>query len=228
MRDMLRTFVAELIGTFALTFIGGAAIMATRGAEPGAGLLIAAMAHGLILALMVSALMKVSAAFNPAVSFALVLTRNISPITFAIHVAAQLAGAVLAAHALQGNLPPEAVTATRIGGQQVSTLITTGQAIFLEASATFFLVMVVFGTAVDPKGPKVGGFAIGLTVAADILAIGALTGASMNPARSFGPAMVSHIWEGHAIYWIGPMLGAAIAGLLYQFLFMRSDDAATA
>ncbi|MBI3789537.1 MAG: aquaporin [Gemmatimonadetes bacterium] len=225
MRDTIRTFVAEFIGTFALTFVGGAAIMATRGAEAGSGLLIAAMAHGLILGLMITALMKVSAAFNPAVSFALVLTRTISPVTFAVHLVAQLAGAVVAAMLLQGNMPPEAVTATRIGGQQISTLITGPQAVFLEATATFLLVMSVFGTAVDPKGPKVGGFAIGLTVAADILAIGGLTGASMNPARTFGPAFVSGIWEGHAIYWIGPLVGAAVAGLLYKFLFLDAETA---
>ena len=228
MRDHLRTFVAELLGTFALTFIGGAAIMSTRGVEAGAGLLIAALAHGLILSLMISAFMRVSAAFNPAVSLALAVTRKISPTTFVVHLGAQLLGAVLAAMALKANLPPEAVTATRIGGQQVSTLVTTNQALFLEGIATFFLVTMVFGTAVDPKGPKVGGFAIGLTVAADILAIGAATGASMNPARTFGPAFVSGIWEGHLIYWIGPMVGGALAGLLYDFLFLRGDDVAAA
>jgi glycerol uptake facilitator-like aquaporin len=119
------------------------------------------------------------------------------------------------------------VSATRIGGQQVSTLITTGQAIFLEAAATFFMVTVIFGTVVDAKGPKVGGFAVGLAIAADILAIGAFTGASMNPARSFGPAFVSGIWEGHAIYWIGPIVGAVLAGLVYQFLFMKDSSPVT-
>ena len=227
MRETLRTFVAELIGTFALTFVGGAAIMSTRGTEAGSGLIIAALAHGLILSLMITAFMRVSAAFNPAVSLALAVTRTISPMTFVVHLAAQLTGAVLAAMALKANMPPEAVAATRIGGQQVSTLITTGQALFLEGTATFFLVTMVFGTAVDPKGPKVGGFGIGLTFAADILAIGGLTGASMNPARSFGPAFVSGIWEGHAIYWIGPMVGGALAALLYQFLFKSGDDVAT-
>lgn len=227
MRDLLRTLVAEFIGVFALTFVGGAAIMATRGVEPGAGLLIAALAHGLIFALMVSAFMKVSAAFNPATSLALLVTGNSRPASFAVQVVGQLAGAVLAAYALQGNMPPEAVSATRIGGQQVSTLITTGQAIFLEAAATFFMVTVIFGTVVDAKGPKVGGFAVGLAIAADILAIGAFTGASMNPARSFGPAFVSGIWEGHAIYWIGPIVGAVLAGLVYQFLFMKDSSPVT-
>ncbi len=89
--------------------------------------------------------------------------------------------------------------------------------------ATFFLVFCVFGTAVDPKAPKVGGFAIGLTLTASILAIGPLTGASLNPARSFGPAVASGIFEGHLIYWIGPIFGGVIAALLYDYLFLPRD-----
>src|SRR5678815_3740664 len=95
-----------------------------------------------------------------------------------------------------------------------SSDISLVQAIVLEAIATFFLVFAVFGTAVDPRAPKVGGFAIGLTVTAGILSIGPLTGGSMNPARSFGPAVVTKIFEGQTAYWVGPIVGAIIAGLL--------------
>jgi glycerol uptake facilitator-like aquaporin len=87
--------------------------------------------------------------------------------------------------------------------------------------ATFFLVWVIFGTAVDPDAPRVGGFAIGLTIAADILAIGPLTGASMNPARSVGPAIASGVFEAQAVYWIGPIVGALVAGILYDRVFLR-------
>lgn len=226
MKDMLRTLVAEFIGTFALTFVGGAAIISAQGADAAAGLVAVALAHGLILALMVSAFMRVSAAFNPAVSLALVATRRISPTTFLVHLVAQLGGGIVAAMALKGSLPAAALAATRIGGQQVSLAITTTQAISLEAIATAFLVLVVFGTAVDPKGPRIGGLAIGLTIAADILAIGPITGGSMNPARSFGPALVSGIFEGHLVYWIGPMIGGLVAGLVYEYLFLRGDEPA--
>jgi glycerol uptake facilitator-like aquaporin len=95
------------------------------------------------------------------------------------------------------------------------------QAFFLEMIATFFLTFVVFGTAVDPNAPKVGGFAIGLTVGADILAIGPLTGASMNPARSLGPAVASGVFEGQVVYWAGPIVGSIVAALLYDQLFLR-------
>ena len=226
MKDMIRTFIAESIGTFALTFIGGAAIVANQGADASAGLVAVALAHGLIMALMVSAFMRVSAAFNPAVSLALVATRTISPITFLVHLVAQLGGAIVAAMALKGSLPAAAIAATRVGGQQVSLAITTSQAISLEAIATAFLVLVVFGTAVDPKGPRIGGLAIGLTIAADFLAIGPITGASMNPARSFGHALVSGIFEGHLVYWIGPMIGGLAAGLVYQLAFLRGSEPA--
>jgi glycerol uptake facilitator-like aquaporin len=80
---------------------------------------------------------------------------------------------------------------------------------------------VVFGTAVDERAPKVGGFAIGLTVTADVLAIGPLTGGSMNPARSFGPAIVSGIFEGQSAYWVGPLVGGILAAVLYDRLFLR-------
>jgi glycerol uptake facilitator-like aquaporin len=93
----------------------------------------------------------------------------------------------------------------------------------LEAIGTFFLVFVVFGTAVDPRAPKVGGFAIGLTLTAAILSIGPLTGASLNPARSFGPAIVSQMFQGQAAYWIGPLLGGIVAALLYDRLFMPRE-----
>jgi aquaporin Z len=220
MRDSIRHFMAEFIGTFALVFIGGGAIMASDLAKNPAGITQIALAHGLILALMVTATMRVSGHLNPAVTIGFLVTRRIEPIMAGVYVLAQILGAVLAAYALKHLFPLEVVTASRLGGQSIALDVSMTQAIVLEAIATFFLVFVVFGTAVDPKAPRVGGFAIGLTVAADILAIGPLTGASMNPARSFGPAVASQIFEGQAVYWIGPILGAIAAALLYDTLFI--------
>ena len=220
MRDSWRHFAAEFIGIFALVFVGGASIMSAQLSGNTNGLLVAAMAHGLILALMVTATMRISGHLNPAVTLGFLVTRRIEPIMAAIYILAQLLGAVLAAYALQAIFPAAVETATRLGGQSVAIDISMGQAIFCEFLATFFLMFVVFGTAVDPQAPKVGGFAIGLTVAACILAIGPLTGGSMNPARSFGPAVVSGVFEAQAIYWIGPILGAVTAALLYDKLFL--------
>src|SRR5205807_3134462 len=102
-------------------------------------------------------------------------------------------------------------------------------ALFAEVVATFLLVMAVWGTAADPRHPNVGGFAIGLTIAADILAVGPITGASMNPQRSFGPTLVatlqpgSHLWSTHWIYWIGPLAGATLAALAYHLILWPRD-----
>jgi aquaporin Z len=221
MRDSWRHFAAEFIGIFALVFVGGASIMAAQMSQNSNGLLVAAIAHGVILALMVTATMRISGHLNPAVTLGFLVTRRIEPMMAMVYIVAQLLGAVLAAYTLKGIFPAEVATAARLGGQSVSIELSSLQAIVCEAIATFFLMFVVFGTAVDPAAPKVGGFAIGLTVTADILAIGPLTGASMNPARSFGPALVSGVFEGHLIYWIGPIIGAIAAALLYDGLFLR-------
>ncbi|MGQ0714267.1 MAG: MIP/aquaporin family protein [Gemmatimonadaceae bacterium] len=221
MRDPIRHFVAELVGSFALVFIGSGAIILSKMPGSNIGLVEVALAHGIILAVMVTATMRISGHFNPAVTIAFLTARRIGPFMAGVYVLAQLLGAMLAAYALKAGMPEMLFEAARGGGQFVSLDITTGQAFMLETIATFFLVFVIFGTAVDPKAPRVGGMAIGLTVAADILAIGPLTGASMNPARSFGPAIASNIWEGHLIYWVGPIVGGVIAAQLYEWVLMR-------
>ena len=228
MKELLRHSVAEFVGTFALVFVGGGAIMMTRDTEPSAALVTVALAHGLILALMVSATPRISGHLNPAVTLGFLATRRISVLMAGVHIVAQLLGAVAAAYALKHAMPAEAVLATNLGGQRVALSITTGQAFALEAIATFFLMFVIFGTAVDPKGPKIGGLAIGLTIAADIMAIGPMTGGSMNPARSFGPALMTGIFEGHLIYWLAPITGAVLAALLYDTLFLRGAPDAPA
>jgi MIP family channel proteins len=220
MRDSWRHFAAEFIGIFALVFVGGASIMAAHQSNNPNGLLIAAIAHGVILALMVTATMRISGHLNPAVTLGFLVTRRIEPVMAVVYIIAQLLGAVVAAYALKGIFPAEVAAATRLGGQSIALDLSAGQAILCEFIATFFLTFVVFGTAVDPQAPKVGGFAIGLTVTADILAIGTLTGASMNPARSFGPAIASGVMEAQSIYWIGPILGSICAALLYDTLFL--------
>lgn len=221
MRDPLRHFLAEFIGTFALVFVGGAAIMHARDSGGSVGLLEIALAHGLILAVMVSATMRISGHFNPAVTISFLATRRIEGMMAGVYIAAQITGAIIAAYVLKATFPEALFSATRGGGQTVALDVSGGQAFLLEAIATFFLGFVIYGTAVDPKSPKIGGLAIGFVVAADILAIGPFTGASMNPARSFGPAVASGTFEGQLIYWLAPIIGAVSAALLYEFLFIR-------
>jgi len=223
MKDAWRHFAAEFIGTFALVFIGGGAIITSPLLTQQAAVVNIALAHGLILAILVSATMRISGHLNPAVTLGFLVTRRIEAMMAAVYWIAQITGAIIAAYTLKALYPPAIVAVTRLGGQAISADVTLVQAIALEAIATFFLVFAVFGTAVDPKGPKVGGFAIGLTVTAGILGIGPLTGGSMNPARSFGPAVVTHVFEGQAAYWIGPLLGGVVAALVYDRLFMQRE-----
>jgi aquaporin TIP len=219
-RDMQAVFAAEFVGTFALVFVGGGAIVAARNAG-GAGLLAVAAAHGLILALMVSATMSISGILNPALTIGLLAVRRITPSMAGTCIVAELLGASVAALALKWLIPPDQFAAVHGTIQEIATGVSLGQALVLEAVATFFLMFMVFGTAVDPEGPKVGGFAIGLTIAADILAIGPLTGGSMNPARSFGPALVSSNFVGQFVYWVGPIAGAIVAAMLYEWMLKR-------
>lgn len=223
MRDSWRHFVAEFIGTFALVFVGGASIMLAKDTGSPAGLLEIALAHGLILAVMVSALMRISGHFNPAVTAGFLVTRRIEPMMAGVYVVAQLIGAILAAYLLKWTFPTALFEATRGGGQSVALQLNGAQAFVLEAVGTFFLVITVFGTAVDPRAPRIGGLAIGLVVAADILALGPLTGGSMNPARSFGPAVASGVFEAQSIYWLAPITGGILAALLYEYLFLRRE-----
>ena len=227
MKDSWRHFAAEFIGIFALVFVGGGTIMSAtlNGINP---LLLAAIAHGLIMSLMVTATMRISGHLNPAITIGFLVTKRIEPMMAMVYIIAQLLGAMVAAYALKSVFPENVAVATHLGGQSLAQGVNIGQGIFCEAIATFFLMFVVFGTAVDPAAPKVGGFAIGLTVTAGFLAIATLTGGSMNPARSFGPAVVSGYWMGHAVYWIGPVAGAVSAALIYDGLFLRRghDNAA--
>jgi MIP family channel proteins len=221
MRDAWRHFASEFIGTFGFVFVGSAAIIHARVTGSPTGLIEIALAHGLMMAVMVSALMRVSGHFNPAVTLGVLAARRIEPMMAALYVVAQLLGAIAAGYALKLSVSDATFVATRGGGLNISLDVTGGQAFLMESIASFFLVFVVFGTAIDLRAPKIGGLGVGFVIAADILAIGSLTGASMNPARSFGPAVASGIYEAQLLYFTAPIVGGVIAGVLYEFLFMR-------
>lgn len=223
MRDSWRHFVAEFIGMFGFVFVGGAAIMLAKDTASPSGLLEIAFAHGLMMAVMVSALMRISGHINPAVTIGFLVTRRIEPMMAAVYIIAQVMGSIVASYFLKWTFPFTLFEATHGAGQSLALQVSGGQGFALEAVATFFLVLVVFGTAVDPKAPRIGGLAIGFVIAADILAIGPLTGGSMNPARSFGPAVASGYFEAQLIYWAAPIVGGIVAAVLYDYLFIRRD-----
>lgn len=213
--------LAELIGTFTLVFIGAGSIC--MGAyDDTLSTLGVAVAHGLALAVMISALGAVSGGhLNPAVTFGFLVTGRISAVMAALYALSQLLGGILGGYLLK-LIFADAEQTFNFGTPMINVDqgVTAGTAILVEAILTFFLVVVVFGTAVDARHPSVGGFGIGLTVAAGILMGGSLTGAAMNPARAFGPALASGMWEMHYVYWIGPLVGGALGGLVYHHLLM--------
>lgn len=220
MRDWAPALVAEAVGTFLFFFIGaGAALVATG--DSSAVLLVVALAHGVALAVLVSSLGTVSGGhFNPAVTLGVLLAGKIDAARGLAYWVAQLVGAAVAGYALAYFIGDVGRAVPALGA---GTDVAMGIAI--EAILTAVLMLAVIGTAVDPRGPKIGGLAIGLAVAADILVGGPLTGAAMNPARWFGPALAAGAFDNWYVWWIGPLLGAAVAALLYRYLFAAPDQA---
>ncbi len=237
----LSKLVAEALGTFALCFIGGGAIcLATlKGFAPGVDLLAIAMAHGLVLSIAVTATMNISGGhLNPAVTITMLLTKRIDPGLALQYIVSQLAGGAVAGILLLiifggmtvgvGELGTDVCKAAALGTPKYEESVGFARAILIEACLTFLLLFAIFGTAVDPRAPKIGGFGIGLAVGVDILVGGPLTGASMNPARTFGTGIVASIsgnmdqfWSQHLVYWIGPVLGAILAGVVYDKFIME-------
>jgi MIP family channel proteins len=216
MNKKLRPIVAELVGTFGFVFIGAGSIITDVYTRGSIGLIGVAIAHGLMLSIMVSAFMSVSGGqLNPAVSVGLWFAKKQDGETAISLILAQLVGASIAGFLLKSLYSPEVWQPVHLGTPALAVGINPLTGIAIETVLTFLLMTAVFGTAVDSKAPKIGGFGIGLTVAADILVGGPLTGASMNPARSFGPALAAGFWEYHWVYWIGPVLGACLASWIY-------------
>ena len=222
-----KALTAEAIGTFTLIFIGILAITGGSIANAPSGITNLAsigLAHGLAIAVMVAALGSISGGhFNPAVTFGFLVTGRMPIARAALYWVAQLVGASAAAFLIVA-LFGKAVVAN--GTPDLAASVNIGAGIAVEAVTTFFLVLVVFGTAVDERAPRnVYPLAIGLTVTLDILATGPLTGAAMNPARWFGPALASGHWNHALVYWVGPLIGGGLAGILQQtFLLERSPS----
>lgn len=217
-----RPFLAEAIATFALVFIGAGAVVANALTNGSLGLLGIAFAHGLVLMSMIYATGHISGAhINPAVTIAMLATKNISARKAIGYIIAQLLGAAFAGIMLLAIFPA-AVSTVHLGATTLAAGIGPLKGVLIEAVLTFFLVFTIFGAAVDRKSQTgLYGLAIGLVLAFDILVGGNFTGAAMNPARSFGPAFASAYWQNHLIYWAGPVIGALVAGLAYKFLLLE-------
>lgn len=222
----LRPLIAELVGTALFVFVGAGSVVMNAALPNAVGPLGVALAHGVGLAILVTATMGISGGhLNPAVTAGLLVARKVDGRTAATYLGAQLFGAFLGATLVRLLLPPAAVSATSAGLPALGDSVTFWQGVWIEAVLTFLLVSAVFGTAVSSEAPKVGGFGIGLAVFVSALVAGPLTGAALNPARAFGPAVVAWEPHGQAVYWIGPLLGALFAGALWRMVLLPRDPA---
>ncbi|KAF0917356.1 hypothetical protein E2562_017527 [Oryza meyeriana var. granulata] len=218
----LRAVLAELLLTFLFVFSGvGSAMAAAKlggGGDTIMGLTAVAVAHALVVAVMVSAGLHVSGGhINPAVTLGLAAGGHITLFRSALYILAQLLGSWLACLLLAlltaGEATPVHALAPGVGA---------ARGVVMEAVLTFSLLFAVYATVVDQRRAvgALGPLLVGLVVGANILAGGPYSGASMNPARSFGPALAAGDWADQWVYWVGPLIGGPLAGLVYEGLFM--------
>jgi MIP family channel proteins len=218
--SLLRRALAEGIGTFALVFVGCGAIVTDAERHGGLGVVGIGLAFFLVLLAAIASLGHVSGAhFNPGVSLSFFLTRHLPGRDLAAYVAAQVAAAVLAALLLALIWPghPADLGAT-------TPSIAAGRALVIEAVLTAFLMLVIMSVATDTRAAGApAALAIGASVGLAAIAFGPLTGASLNTARSFGPALASGQWHEFWLYVVGPLLGAPIGAFAYQSISQEPD-----
>jgi glycerol uptake facilitator-like aquaporin len=222
--SLLRHAVSELLGSLALVVvIGGATMMAYSN---GGGLIEVATAGGLTIALFTTLFASTGAHFNPVITIATLFTRRTAPVTAGVHLVAQFAGALGGAFLLKVLYPSVVFDGTRGGGTVISVDVPAIQAWGLECLAGFVLMLAWYGAMVDKRAEKLGGLTVGFAVAMNLLMMAPLTGASMNPARSLGPAVATGIYEGLVIYFTAPLVGAVLAALLYEYVVLDRNAAA--
>ena len=223
--DDVRSAAAEFIATLLFVFLGAGTVVVTASLGTGeltaTRLIAIAFAHGLAIALLVSATGAISGGhINPVVTVAALVTGKIGVPRALVYIFAQLGGAIVGALLIMAVVPNDG---GNLGAHSLASDVTVGAGLLTEIILTFALVFVVFATAIDPRGKAaIAPVAIGLMVLVGHLFAVPLTGASMNPARSFGPALVGNDWADHWIYWVGPGSGAVLAAITYQFVYLRN------
>ncbi|MBI4234504.1 MAG: MIP family channel protein [Chloroflexi bacterium] len=226
-QDDLRAGLAEFLATLLFVFLGAGTVVVTgmlgTGDMTAARLLAIAIGHGLAIALLVAATAKISGGhINPAVTVAALVTGKIGVARGILYIIAQLVGAIVGALLLRFIVPGDGGA---LGAHALGQGVGAGAGLAAEIILTFLLVWVVFATAIDPKGfGSLAPLAIGFAVLVDHLVGVPLTGASMNPARSFGPALVAGQWSNHWIYWVGPLVGGILAAVVYHWVYLRRQE----
>ena len=225
-RKLGAALLAEGIGTFLFFTIGAGSIIVATDAVRGSGLVTIALAHGLVLAVLVSAFGAISGGhFNPAVTAAVLVAGKTQGVRTVLYFIVQSIGAIGTGLFLVAIFPEATRVASGLGTPALADSVDPLSGVLVEFVATLVLLFAVLGTAVDPRGPKIGGLAIGLAIAADIMFAGPLTGASMNPARWLGPALVSGNLANAWVYLVGPFAASIVAGLLWRYVFAERSEA---
>ncbi|RZC75151.1 hypothetical protein C5167_050633 [Papaver somniferum] len=225
--DSMRATIAEFFSTFIFVFAGEGSVLALGKmygdtTTEASGLIAVALAHGLALFVAVAIALNVSGGHvNPAVTFGSLVGGRISLLRSILYWVAQILGAIVASLLLR---------LTTVGMRPVGFTVASGvgelHGLLFEIIMTFGLMYTVYATAIDPKRGSLGTIAplaIGFIVGANILAGAPFAGASMNPARAFGPALVGWRWRHHWIYWLGPFIGAGLAGLIYEYVIIPAE-----
>ena len=219
----LKAALAEFLATFIFVFIGVGAVGASLDivGQPQTLLYVAA-AHGVGIGLGYVAVARISGGhMNPAITISAVLTGRMGVTKAAMYIVAQVLGSAAAA----GVLKSIAFDNDNLGVHRLGGRVTGGEGLMVEVIITFILVFIVFAVAMDKRAnPLVAPFAIGLAIMAGHLVALPLTGASMNPARSFGPALAYGAWSDHWVYWVGPIVGGVIAAVAYTTFFGEKAD----
>ena len=226
MEDTSRAALAEFIATFAYVFVGAGAVIANQNGH--LDLTGVALAHGLVLAIMMSVTAHLSGGLvNPALAIGLWVTGRLGTVRAGTAIVAELLGAVGGALLLRFLLPATSFEPGG-GGVLLHPDLPAGSGVLIEAAATFLLVFAVFGASVDDRGPYgIAGPTIGMVIAFDIMAFGPWTGAAANPARWLGPALASGTWDDWWVWILGPVAGAILAAIVYWSCFLRDKEPAT-
>jgi MIP family channel proteins len=228
--NLPQKLVAEFIGTFVVIFFSIGAICTDQYLRAASltpiGTLGIALAYGLSYAIMVGAVSHISGGhLNPAVTAGYWVTRRLGTLQALFYWIAQLLGAIAATYVLVAMVPDAIWTSAGRGVTLLAPDFTRLHAMVLEGLMTFFLVFVVFATLVDARGAfnKMSSFAVGLAISVGVLFGGPFTGAAINPARAFAPALAARYWSNHGVYWVGSLLGGVIAAVIYDRLFLADQ-----
>jgi aquaporin TIP len=223
-REWTKLLVVEFLGPFALVFAGVSAIVATQGEN----LVAIAFAHGLAIGLFVAAAGHISGGvYNPALAAGLWVTKKLDSMRAIAYIIAEFAGATAGAALAKACFPDSLVDPVNLGVPAVGAGFSNTNALIMEIIATFFLMFVVFGVAIDGRsgGRAIAGLAIGLTITMDIFGGGRVSGAAMNPSRWFGPAVIQNDYTDFWIWWVGPIVGAVAAALVYTYVLLEETSA---